>query len=75
MLDEYFEVKEGSIQVPTFYLGATLKKTAFPNAAVAWGMSSSKYVNPAVQNVQEYTTALPGSNKLLKLGPAPYTGG
>jgi hypothetical protein len=26
-LDEYFKMKEGSIQVPTFYLGAKLKKT------------------------------------------------
>jgi hypothetical protein len=25
-LDEYFKMNEGSIQVPTFYLGAKLKK-------------------------------------------------
>jgi hypothetical protein len=43
-LDEYFKMKEGSIQVPTFYLGAKLKKTVLPNGVVAWGMSSSKYV-------------------------------
>jgi hypothetical protein len=34
-LDEYFNMKEGSIQVPTFYLGAKLKKTASPNGMVA----------------------------------------
>jgi hypothetical protein len=34
-LDEYFKMKEGSIQVPTFYLGAKLKKTALPNGVVA----------------------------------------
>jgi hypothetical protein len=57
-LDEYFKMKEGSIQIPTFYLGAKPKKTVPPNGAVAWGMSSSKYVQSAVQNVQEYLTAL-----------------
>jgi hypothetical protein len=29
-LDEYFKMKEGYIQVPTFYLGAKLKKTTPP---------------------------------------------
>jgi hypothetical protein len=43
-LDEYFKMKEGYIQVPTFYLGAKLKKTVLPNDAVAWGTTSSKYV-------------------------------
>jgi hypothetical protein len=43
-LDEYFKMKEGSIQVPTFYLGAKLKKTVLSNGVVTWGMSSSKYV-------------------------------
>jgi hypothetical protein len=37
-LDEYFKMKEGSIQVPTFYLGAKLKKTVLPNGVVAWDM-------------------------------------
>jgi hypothetical protein len=50
-LDEYFKMKEGSIQVPAFYLGAKLKKTVLPNGVVAWGMSSSKYVQSAVHNV------------------------
>jgi hypothetical protein len=43
-LDEYFKIKEGSIQVPNFYLGTKLKKTVLPNGVVAWGMSSRKYV-------------------------------
>jgi hypothetical protein len=60
-LDEYFKMKEGSIQVPTFYLGAKLKNTVLPNDLVAWGMRSSKYVQSAVQNVQEYLAALPGN--------------
>jgi hypothetical protein len=73
-LDEYFKMKEGSIQVPTFYLGAKLKKTVLPNDVVAWGMSSSKYVQSAVQNVQDYLEALPGNQKMLKKAYVPFAG-
>jgi hypothetical protein len=74
-LDEYFKMKEGSIQVPTFYLGAKLKNTVLPNGVVAWDMRSSKYVQSAVQNVQDYMAALPGYQKLMKKAAGPFTGG
>jgi hypothetical protein len=74
-LDEYFKMKECYIQVPTFYLGAKLKKTVLPNGVVAWGMSSNKYVHSAVQNVQDYLTALPGDQKLLKKASGSFSGG
>jgi hypothetical protein len=74
-LDEYFKMKEGPIQVPTFYLGEKLKKTVLPNGVIAWGMISSKYVQSAVQNVQEYLSALYGDRRLLKKAPAPFVGG
>jgi hypothetical protein len=74
-LDEYFKMKECSIQVPTFYLGAKLKKTILPNGGIALGMSSSTYVQSAVQNVQEYLAALHGDRRLLKRSPAPVAGG
>jgi hypothetical protein len=64
-LDEYFKMREGSIQVPTFYLGAKVKKTVLPNGVVAWGMSSSKFVQSAVQNMKEYLAALPGDKMLV----------
>jgi hypothetical protein len=73
-LDEYFKMKEGSIQVLTFYLGANLKNTVL-NGVVAWGMSSSKYMQSDVQNVQVYLAALPGDHKLLKKASGPFTGG
>jgi hypothetical protein len=38
-------------------------------------MSSSKYVQSAVQNVQEYLTALPGDQKFLKKLYGPFAGG
>jgi hypothetical protein len=65
-LDKYFKIKEGSIQVPAFYLGAKLKKNVLPNGVVAWGMSSSKYVQYVVHNVQEYLASLHGYQKLMK---------
>jgi hypothetical protein len=74
-LDEYFKMKEGSIQVPTFYFGAKLNKTVLPNSVVAWGMSSIKYVQPVVQNVQEYLSTLPGDQKLWKKASGPFAGG
>jgi hypothetical protein len=74
-LDEYFKMNEGSIQVPTFYLGAKLKKTVLPNGVVAWGMSSSKYVQSTVQNVKEYLAALPGDQKIMKKASGPFAGG
>jgi hypothetical protein len=74
-LDEYFKMKEGSIQVPTFYLGAKLKKTVLTNGMVAWGMSFSKYVQSAVHNVREYLAALPGDQMLMKKAAGPFTGG
>jgi hypothetical protein len=74
-LDEYFKMNEGSIQVPTFYLGAKLNKTVLPNGVVAWGMSSRKYIQSAVQNVKEYLTALPADQMLAKKAAGPFSGG
>jgi hypothetical protein len=56
---------------PTFYLGAKLKKTVMPNSVVAWGRSSSKYVQAAVLNVQEYLKEN-GYRKLKKNASAPF---
>jgi hypothetical protein len=74
-LYEYFKMKEGSIKVPTFYLGAKMKKSVLPNGVVDWGMNSSKYVQSAVQNIQDYLAVLPGDQKLKKKASDPFTGG
>jgi hypothetical protein len=74
-LDGYFKMKEGSIHVTTFYLGAKLKKTVLPNGVVAWGTSSRKYVHYVVHNVQEYLAALTGYQKLHKKASGPLAGG
>jgi hypothetical protein len=56
-------------------LGSKLKNNVLPNGVVAWGMSSSKYVQSSVQNVQEYLAALPGDQKLMKKAYGPFAGG
>jgi hypothetical protein len=56
-------------------LGAKLKKTFLSNGMVDWGMNSSKYVQSAVQNVQDYLAALPGDQKLMKNAYGPFAGG
>ena len=53
-LDHYFQMKPGSIGDPDIYLGTKLKQTMLPNGVVAWGMSSSKYVQEAISHVEEY---------------------
>ena len=53
-LDRYFQMKLGSIGDPEFYLGAKIKKTRLQNGVEAWGMSSSKYIQAAVENVKDY---------------------
>jgi hypothetical protein len=68
-------MKEGSIQVPAFYLGTKLKNTVLPNGVVAWFMRSSKYVQSAVQNVKEYLASLPGDHKLMNKAYGPFAGG
>jgi hypothetical protein len=73
-LDENFKIKEGSIQIPTFYLGAILKKTFLHNGVVAWGMSSSNYVQSDVHNIKEYLAALPGDQMLMKKASGPFSG-
>jgi hypothetical protein len=70
-IDKYFKIKPGSIMEPTFYLGAKLEKTVMSNGVVAGGMSSSKYVQAAVQNVQEYLKEN-GDRNLKKKASAPF---
>jgi len=65
-LDYYFKMKSGSVGDPDNYLGNKLKKTKLPNGVEAWGLSSSKYVQEAVANVERYLAANPTMGKSLK---------
>jgi hypothetical protein len=70
-IDKYLKMNPGSIMEPTFYLGAKLNTTVMPNGVATWGMISSKYVQAAVQNVQEYLKKN-GDRKLKKKASAPF---
>jgi hypothetical protein len=71
-LDKHFKMNYGSIQEPTFYLGAKLKKTVLPNDAIAWGVNSSKYVNAAVQNMREYLATIDDGQTLKENATVPF---
>jgi len=51
-LDHYFAMKPGSICDPDVYLGTKVRLTVLPNGVVVWGLSSSKYVQEAIANVE-----------------------
>ena len=52
-IDKYFPMKKGLIRDLEIYLGAKLRKVTLDNLVEVWSMSSSKYVQEAVQNVEE----------------------
>ena len=45
--------KNDLIEPPSNYLGAQLKKKTLPNGMPCWSLSSDKYVNAAIDNVDE----------------------
>jgi hypothetical protein len=53
-IDHFFKTKLNSIGDPEFYLGAKLRLMTLPNGVMAWGMSSSKYVQASVTIVKTY---------------------
>ena len=73
-LDHYFKMKPGSLGDPDVYLGNKLKPTVLESGVIAWGLSSSKYVQEAVANVERYlaTNAL---GKGLKKVRSPWPSG
>ena len=53
-IGRFFKLKEDSIGPPDLYLGGQVRKVQLPDDTVAWTFGSSKYVQAAVKNVQEY---------------------
>ena len=45
--------KNDTIEPPSSYLGAQLKKKSLPDGKYCWSLSSDKYVNAAIANVDE----------------------
>ena len=53
-IGKYFQIKEESIGIPEVYLGGKISEVMLNNGARAFTFSSSKYVQGAVSNVEEY---------------------
>lgn len=67
----YFELKPESIGPPKIYLGSQLRLVELENGQKAWGISSSKYVQAAVQNVEDYLKQK--GKQLVKKADTPMT--
>ena len=52
-IGRYFELKPDSIGPPSLYLGGHLQKVALNTGVKAWTFGSTKYVQAAVNNVEE----------------------
>ena len=65
-LDKYFQMKPGSIGDPDIYLGAKLRSVRLNNGVRCWSMSSAKYVQEAVHNMEDYIEKNLGGRKLKK---------
>ena len=67
-IEKMYRLKNDSIAAPTEYLGATVKQWRFDGDAkkVRWAMSSTKYIEAAIKNVE---LELAKSNKKLFAKP------
>ena len=70
-LDGYFKMKPGSIGDPDTYLGGKLTQVEVQDPdteeiSLAWGLSPTKYVKAAIDNVEEYLAKNFNGRKLPK---------
>ena len=71
-IDKFFKMKDKSIGDPDIYLGGKLRQATLPNGVTAWGMSSSKYVKEAIDNVEKYLSKNRPDLKLPKKAATPF---
>ena len=67
-------MKDGSIGNPDIYLGAKVKQMELPNGVKAWALSSSKYIQEAMQNCKKYLAHSMNRRKLIQKAPNPFPG-
>ena len=51
-LGKYFPLKPDSIGPPKLYLGGKLAKLELPNDVISWTISTSKYIQQALKNLE-----------------------
>ena len=61
---KFFKKKDGLVGNPDIYLGAKVKKMELPNGVKAWALSSSKYIQEAMQNCKKYLAYSMNGRKL-----------
>ncbi|KAI2495421.1 hypothetical protein MHU86_19096 [Fragilaria crotonensis] len=71
-IDYFFKTKAGSMRDPEYYLGAKLRPVTLQNGVVAWGMSSSKYIQAAVANVKAFHARHFPTRKWAKRSSGPF---
>ena len=71
-IDKFFMMKKDSMGDPDIYLGVKLRRTRLKNGVVAWGMSSSKYVQDAVKNANDYLKEHFGGRTLPRKAAGPW---
>ena len=67
-------MKDGSIGNPDIYLGAKVKQMELPNGVKVWALSSSKYIQEAVQNWEKYLAHSMNGRKLTRKALNPFPG-
>ena len=73
-IEKFFKMKDGLIGYPDIYLGAKVKQMELPNAVKAWALSSSKYIQEAIQNCEKYLAHSMNGRKLTQKAPNPFPG-
>eukprot|EP00804_Cyclotella_cryptica_P009986 CCRYP_015410-RA/>CCRYP_015410-RA protein AED:0.07 eAED:-0.02 QI:0/0/0/0.66/0.5/0.66/3/0/553 len=72
-INSFLPLQPNSVGPPEMYLDAKLKRKAFEDGTLAWGLSPAKYVQQAVKNVETYLkTNLEGRFSLPKRGDNPF---
>ena len=73
-IDKFFKMKDGLIGDPDIYLGAKVKQMELPNGVKAWALSSSKYIQEAMQNCKKYLAHSMNRRKLTQKALNPFPG-
>ena len=67
-------MKDGLVGDPDIYLGAKVKQMGLPNGVKAWVLSSSKYIQGALQICEKYLANSMNGRKLTQKAPNPFPG-
>ena len=73
-IDKFFKMKDGSIGNPDISLGAKVKQMELQNRVMTWALSSSKYIQEAVQNCKKYLAHSMNGRKLTRKALNPFPG-